>query len=64
VFTPFHKPPYTYPYGRSVDKTMIVGAHRGARASGIDPDGFLTVFDGGRITFIYNTGGKFIAARG
>jgi hypothetical protein len=21
VFTPFHKPPYTYPYGRSVDKT-------------------------------------------
>jgi hypothetical protein len=24
VFTPFHKPPYTYPYGRSVDKTMTV----------------------------------------
>jgi hypothetical protein len=22
VFTPFHKPPYTYPYGRSVDETM------------------------------------------
>jgi hypothetical protein len=21
VFTPFHKPPYTYPYGRSVDET-------------------------------------------
>jgi hypothetical protein len=22
VFTPFHKPPYPYPYGRSVDETM------------------------------------------
>jgi hypothetical protein len=21
VFTPFHKPPYTYPYGRFVDET-------------------------------------------
>jgi hypothetical protein len=21
VFTPFHKPPYPYPYGRSVDET-------------------------------------------
>jgi hypothetical protein len=21
VFTPFHKPPYTYPYGRSIDET-------------------------------------------
>jgi hypothetical protein len=28
--SPFHKLPYTYPYGRSVDKTMIVGAHHGA----------------------------------
>jgi hypothetical protein len=25
VFTPFHKPPYTYPYGRSVDETTIGG---------------------------------------
>jgi hypothetical protein len=25
MFTPFHKPPYTYPYGRSVDKTMTPG---------------------------------------
>jgi hypothetical protein len=24
VFTPFHKPPYTYPYGKSVDKTTTV----------------------------------------
>jgi hypothetical protein len=23
VFTPFHQPPYTYPYGRSVDETTI-----------------------------------------
>jgi hypothetical protein len=22
MFTPFRKPPYTYPYGRSVDETM------------------------------------------
>jgi hypothetical protein len=22
MFTPFHKLPYTYPYGRSVDETM------------------------------------------
>jgi hypothetical protein len=21
MFTPFHKPPYPYPYGRSVDET-------------------------------------------
>jgi hypothetical protein len=21
MFTPFHKPPYTYPYGRSIDET-------------------------------------------
>jgi hypothetical protein len=27
VFTLFHKPPYTYPYGRSVDETTTVGAH-------------------------------------
>jgi hypothetical protein len=26
VFTAFHKPPYTYPYGRSVDETTTVGA--------------------------------------
>jgi hypothetical protein len=26
VFTPFHKPPYTYPYGRSVDETTTVEA--------------------------------------
>jgi hypothetical protein len=25
VFTPFHKPPYTYPYGRSVDETTTQG---------------------------------------
>jgi hypothetical protein len=25
VFTPFHKPPYPYLYGRSVDETMIGG---------------------------------------
>jgi transposase-like protein len=24
VFTPFHKPPYTYPYGRSVDETTTL----------------------------------------
>jgi hypothetical protein len=22
MFTPFQKPPYTYPYGRSIDETM------------------------------------------
>jgi hypothetical protein len=29
VFTPFHKPPYPYPYGRSVDETTtpIVAAN-------------------------------------
>jgi hypothetical protein len=32
VFTPFHKPPYTYPYGRSVDETTTVGV--GQNASG------------------------------
>jgi hypothetical protein len=31
VFIPFHKPPYTYPYGRSVDETTTVGAHHGAK---------------------------------
>jgi hypothetical protein len=31
VFTPFHKPPYTYPYGRSIDETTTVGAHHGAK---------------------------------
>jgi hypothetical protein len=24
VFTPFHKPPYPYPYGRSVDETTTI----------------------------------------
>jgi hypothetical protein len=24
MFTPFHKPPYPYPYGRSVDETTTV----------------------------------------
>jgi hypothetical protein len=24
MFTPFHKPPYTYPYGKSVDKTTTI----------------------------------------
>jgi hypothetical protein len=24
MFTPFHKPPYTYPYDRSVDETTTV----------------------------------------
>jgi hypothetical protein len=24
VFTPFHKPPYPYPYGRSVDETTTL----------------------------------------
>jgi hypothetical protein len=24
MFTPFHKPPYTYPYGRSVDETTTI----------------------------------------
>jgi hypothetical protein len=27
VFTPFHKPPYTYPYGRSVDKTTTASVY-------------------------------------
>jgi hypothetical protein len=27
VPAPFHKPPYTYPYGRSVDKTMTILVH-------------------------------------
>jgi hypothetical protein len=27
MFTPFHKPPYTYPYGRSVDETTTVGVN-------------------------------------
>jgi hypothetical protein len=26
VFTPFHKPPYTYPYSRSIDETTIAFA--------------------------------------
>jgi hypothetical protein len=26
VFTPFHKPPYPYPYGRSVDETTTSAA--------------------------------------
>jgi hypothetical protein len=26
VFTPFHKPPYTYPYGRSIDETTTTAA--------------------------------------
>jgi hypothetical protein len=26
VFTPFHKLPYTYPYGRSVDETTTLPA--------------------------------------
>jgi hypothetical protein len=34
VLTPFHKPPYTYPYGRSVDKTTIVGPTMGQNVSG------------------------------
>jgi hypothetical protein len=43
VFTPFHKPPYPYPYGRSVDETTtgatarVFGATsglKGARAAG------------------------------
>jgi hypothetical protein len=30
VFTPFHKPPYTYPYGRSVDETTTyISLHLG-----------------------------------
>jgi hypothetical protein len=24
VFTPIHKPPYTYPYGRSIDETTTI----------------------------------------
>jgi hypothetical protein len=24
MFTPFHKPPYTYPYGRSVNETTTI----------------------------------------
>jgi hypothetical protein len=28
VFTPFHKPPYTYLYGRSIDKTMTSAKNR------------------------------------
>jgi hypothetical protein len=40
VFTPFHKPPYTYLYGRSVDEITTVGAHRGAkRVRTADPAG-------------------------
>jgi hypothetical protein len=27
MFTPFHKPPYTYPYGRSVDETTTAGEY-------------------------------------
>jgi hypothetical protein len=26
VFTLFHKPPYTYPYGRSLDETTTEGS--------------------------------------
>jgi hypothetical protein len=26
MFTPFHKPPYPYLYGRSVDETMTVSS--------------------------------------
>jgi transposase InsO family protein len=29
VFTPFHKPPYPYPYGRSVDETTTIVFHFG-----------------------------------
>jgi hypothetical protein len=40
VFTPFHKPPYTYPYGRSIDKTMTFGAHHGTKhIRSTDPGG-------------------------
>jgi hypothetical protein len=41
VFTPFHKPSYTYPYGRSVDETttrdvlLIPDLHPGVL--GLDP---------------------------
>jgi hypothetical protein len=29
MFTPFHKPPYTYPYGRSVDETTTEPQEKG-----------------------------------
>jgi hypothetical protein len=37
MFTPFHKQPYTYTHGTSVDETTRVGAHHGAHrgASGV-----------------------------
>jgi hypothetical protein len=33
VFTPFHKPPYTYPYGRSVDETTTIKIIKGMSKS-------------------------------
>jgi hypothetical protein len=32
VFTPFHKPQYTYPYGRSIDETTTRGLGFGSVA--------------------------------
>jgi hypothetical protein len=31
MFTPFHKPPYTYPYGRSVDETTTIKIPRNVK---------------------------------
>jgi hypothetical protein len=43
VFTPFRKPPYTYPYGRSVDETTTgITFSRLAFSYWIDYLGFIT----------------------
>jgi hypothetical protein len=40
VFTSFHKPPYPYLYGRSVDETTTTSAHKNVagEASALEED--------------------------
>jgi hypothetical protein len=38
MFTPFQKPPYTYPYDRSVDETTIAAAQNLGGNGGSEPE--------------------------
>jgi hypothetical protein len=45
VFTPFHKPPYPYPYGRSVDETTTDMTKNGKTIRGTDHQQPLSILE-------------------